>query len=280
MKFLVAILAALVLNTSCRKGADDPAITFHSRDTRLVGTWQLTGFTSKTNTTTKTVTTNEVNTDNSQKSDYSKNERTLSGGTLSVLNYSTSESTSKFDTSSNVSNTGSKSTRSYAITACSVTINDDFTYGLSIEYSVTSGENCKLEKSGSNWSETNCNDLPEESMTKSQFSVDFAGHWNWSKETDDKIAVVFTPQNTSIDPLPYGISLTDIQKDFPISTVFSGYITRLSNKELTFVNTIDESNSSTSYSPMLPPTTPITFNTTAITSSTTREYSETWEKTK
>lgn len=82
----VAIVASSLSVSSCKKGANDPAVSFRSRDARLVGKWKLTGMNHKqvsTSVSGSTVTITETTTT------YDNGVQTIKSGG--------SASTSKFD---------------------------------------------------------------------------------------------------------------------------------------------------------------------------------------
>jgi hypothetical protein len=61
--FAAAMVAAVFSASSCKKGANDPFVSFKSRDGRLTGTWKLVGLNHKfvqTTTNGVTVTTSET----------------------------------------------------------------------------------------------------------------------------------------------------------------------------------------------------------------------------
>jgi len=76
-KILIFSLLAFVVFSSCRKGEDDPWISFRSRDNRVIGKWKLEEF--KINTVKEQYykSTNDVNTDISIITTKTKIEETL-----------------------------------------------------------------------------------------------------------------------------------------------------------------------------------------------------------
>lgn len=56
MKQLLALLMLTsIVFTGCKRGEEDPAISFKSRDSRIEGEWDLTSYTKETSTTTENV---------------------------------------------------------------------------------------------------------------------------------------------------------------------------------------------------------------------------------
>lgn len=90
--------------SSCKRGKEDPFLSFRSRDGRLAGTWNLTGWEGKTTTTSISGSTTSVSTTT----------RSYTGGTLTATTTNSggsSSSTSKFNFQMTLEKDGSYSSK-------------------------------------------------------------------------------------------------------------------------------------------------------------------------
>lgn len=60
LKFVLLIIISVFILDSCKKGADDPLISFRSRNSRICAKWKLTSFTGKYTNTEPTATIKEL----------------------------------------------------------------------------------------------------------------------------------------------------------------------------------------------------------------------------
>ncbi|MFM9945079.1 MAG: hypothetical protein ACKVQB_07565 [Bacteroidia bacterium] len=83
LKFSTAIVLLVLLTGTfqgCKKGENDPFLSFHSRDARLAGDWEMTDVNSET-TVTFTSTSNPTPVVNTSTVTYANGEQTMSGST-------------------------------------------------------------------------------------------------------------------------------------------------------------------------------------------------------
>lgn len=254
-KFKLPILMLMAVGmiasfNSCRKGEEDPRITFRSRDTRVTGKWSLKEYTYEStenierksklterfeNVTLSSTDIDVVNTENIS----------LSGGVLSrdvdyrktdVYNDGTATSTSY---------RGSKKiTERFTIDKLILKINEDFTFGIEYSYKQTSGETCDQEVIGGTWftDPDVCDTTALSGDYLRTAEVENAGFWKWDDGEADRVEIDFEPARVKTTDETYTESGYNLQIDVagsPIETVMKGYITRLTNKEMQFKRTID-----------------------------------------
>ncbi len=232
MKKILFLLAIAIFSatfiTSCKKGEDDPFISFRSRDNRIIGVWVLKNktYTRKEQTVTKT--TNNVNSNTYNSDETTTNTNTFDGTNYvekSVDDNKYNNSSTNYDWISNsFTTTSSESKNVY-------TTNDTYTYSVEVEikddhtYSATYTKTNVKETTSSSYTsggqttttETDTTYSPQDTKTWTE-----EGNWFWLDSNDDKIYI-------SAGPL-------------------SGVLKKLSNKEIVIETLDNYSSTNTTYS--------------------------------
>lgn len=245
MKKLLMSAAVVVMigagATSCKKGHEDPGISFRGRDARVTGTWNLSSVTSEETMNETSVVTNDVNDEKwTTVTNYSaswsfdgsswsgvENQTVLTSydpdgdnpaDSFSDRHPSSSSATTK-DGSYSISNT-------FNVDEISLTLYKDHTYAVSYSYTLSGG---KME-------ETYYDATDEKDVTESEdvlggqktvYSNSYEGEWRWNSkdEQEKKTEVIFESVSST-----EGIGASGV--DMGLGTLFEGHIIRLANKEI------------------------------------------------
>lgn len=248
----ICLFAIVVLLGACNKvGEDDPSLSLRTRDTKIVGTWKLTSasaeseatrLTESENTTTRTVT---------------KASQELNGSTA-TLNSNTDKLTIiDFDDLLFESKDGSGSRKTvHNVTTMEITLYEDHTYGVSYQYSKTSGESCSTRAIGGKDTVICATDdliVGEEIVNNNLY-----GQWYWDEDGRmDKIGIELVPYSGEPDASGHDLAL--------FTGLMEGPITKLSNNEMVFTRTSSIDNSSSD-------------NDGSISTASVATNTQTWEK--
>jgi len=232
MKKVLLSLAAIVLLstvfiTGCKKGEDDPGISFRSRDARVTGTWTLSSSETVSTYNTTTTTTNNVNTDKSVMVDNNTTTTSVNGTAKTITAVETNNDNitqTSYDYYNNVfttATTDSKATNTsvdkYTYTV-NLEINKDMTYSVtynetkissSYNRSTTSGGITITDKSDTTYS-------PASTISRTE-----SGKWAWLDSKKNKVIIMAGPMN--------------------------GYVKRLSNKEIIIEDVNNYNSDNTDY---------------------------------
>ncbi len=216
----VAIFSATFI-TSCKKGEDDPFISFRSRDGRIIGVWIMKNktYTNKSQTVDKT--TNNVNSDVYNTDETTTTTETFDGTTYtqkttSDNKYNSTQTTydwvtSSFTTATSDSKSVNTTTDTYTYSV-EVEIKDDHTYTATYTKTNLSHKtsNSQTNNGTTTTTETDTTYSPQSTKTWTE-----EGNWYWLDSNDDKVYIQAGP--------------------------LSGVLKRLSNKEVV-VEYIDNNN--------------------------------------
>lgn len=240
MKKSVLSLSVLMIVTTifvagCKKGEDDPFISFRSRNARLVGTWMLISSRTTYNETTTTSRTNDVNTNYATSEFKASNTTSTSGNTKSVNTYTSTKNETKTTAwdpaeSKFVENINSvdfsDDVTTYYTTTIELEIKKDYTYTATFNETIKSRSmiHTEVEADGT-VTTTQVDTVYNPANTQSWTEV---GEWNWVDSNDDKIIINAGPMQ--------------------------GSMSRLSNKEISISGEANESDSRTEYTAVTLPT--------------------------
>ena len=233
MKKVLFSLAAIVLLstvfiTGCKKGEDDPGISFRSRDARVTGSWTLSS-SEVVRTDNETITTtNDVNTNKSTRVNNNTTATSITGSsktvTLKTVNNENSTQTnynygsSSFTTTTTDSKISNTTVDKYTYVV-DLDINKDMTYTVTYHESKISTTHNNTTVSGgitiTDKSDTTYSPVSTKSWTET-------GKWAWLDSKKDKVVIMAGPM--------------------------SGYVKRLSNKEIIIEDLRDANKSNTDYS--------------------------------
>lgn len=231
--FIAIAATALVmpLFNGCKKGAEDPFLSLKSREKRIEGTWTLKSVDYTYTSETKSNTNNTVNSDNSTSSDNTTYTVAYDGSNMTVIKKSAPSSTNytsnykqydafanppayKSVTTSSVESKTETWVTSYAIT---VSIYKDNTYS----YTIT--------KKATSYSRSTARTVNGIAVTPSPKDTSIAG-------TYDGINYYSTNEDTKTKVGTWSwadeLEKSDIGKIIINAGPLSGYLLRLSNKEL------------------------------------------------
>ena len=257
-KFPILVLLAVGMVASfnsCRKGEEDPRLTFRSRDTRVTGVWSMREYSVDTTTTVNRDKKKNI----AEERSVVKEENNIETITAATIAYDSESGslTSKVDVKkTEFFNDGSASAttydQSYVATAVydikelKITLNEDYTFGIDYSYELKSNKSCPQEVLGGGWSaegSLGCDTLALSGDYIRSVSIVNAGFWKWNDEEEtDQIEIGFESTNLKTGEQQYTLSGYNLKTDIagsPIGTLMSGYITRLTNKEMHFKSTAD-----------------------------------------
>lgn len=257
LPILVLIAVGMVASfNSCRKGEEDPRITFRSRDTRVTGTWTLKEYTVDT---TWTQTNDETRTDANQTSvvkeetqkDFVTVENITYDGATGVLNRKTNIKKTVFfnNVSAGSSSTGYDDSRiataTFSVKNLTVTLNEDYSFGLDYSFQQKTGHHCWQEVIGGSWTSEGalgCDTTQYDGDFVRNVTVENAGVWKWNDRETDQIEIGFEPNIRKVGIGQYTLTGYNLKTDLaasPIGTIMGGYITRLTDKEMQFKSVAD-----------------------------------------
>lgn len=227
--FLLAVtIFSAVFISSCKKGEDDPFISFRSRDSRIIGTWVLKNKTYTSINHDITNTKNSVNSETSVSDEKTTTTKTFDGTTYtekSTNDNKYNNTTISYQFSSNSFVSSASESKYVDITtdiytySVEIEIKDDHTYLAT--YTKTDKEhktsNSQTYSGTTTTQETDTLYSPQNTRTWTE-----EGNWYWLDGNDDKIYINAGP--------------------------LSGVLKRLSNGEVVIETIDNNTNNSTDYS--------------------------------
>lgn len=245
-------IISLTIVSACKRGEEDPGLTFKSREGRLVGTWELSDMAMETTVRREYSRSNDINSNALDSTVDIEMEQTFSGGTL-TSNYDIKAliqiraiTGTDFNVGGSDGATGSwRSDMKYSIPEIKITFNDDYTFGISYAFKSESNIFCywgKESLSGDWVNTTECaetNDIDRQEFT---YVEPIVGTWRWVNEGEvEKVQLAFDPLKRNMgDNIPEaGFPMDYVMSgglSSPIGLVFDGEMLRLSDKEIKFVN--------------------------------------------
>ena len=227
LKFSVTLFIIVIAFSGCKKGEDDPFISFRSRDSRIIGVWALQSSTYTETNQTVTKRSNNVNTDNSNSDEKTTTTKIFDGTTYIYKNedddtYKGQTTSYDYTTDSFVtynSNTNEKSLTTQIFTySVKVEIKKDHTYEAT--YTKTQVERkTTYSTTDDGVTTTTATDTvysPQNTKTWTE-----KGNWYWGDANDDKVYI-------SAGPL-------------------SGVLKQLKNKEIVIETINNSTNNNTEY---------------------------------
>lgn len=221
------VLLSTVFMTSCKKGEDDPAISFRSRDARVTGSWTLSSSEKTNSYNTTTTNTNNVNTDKSVIVNNNSTTTSIDGTAKSVTTIETNNENRTQTSYDYYNNTFKTITTDNKTTNTTV---DKYTYVVNLEinkdmtYTVTYTET-KISSTFNHTTISEGTTITDKSDTiynpSSTKSWSESGEWAWLDSKKDKVIIMAGPMN--------------------------GYVKRLSNKEIIIEDTFSNNSNSTDY---------------------------------
>lgn len=245
---LALTIISLTIIAACKRGEEDPGLTFRSREGRLVGTWELSEMASTKTVHREYSISNTVNANALDSTvDYTA-EKNFSGGTLNynqdrkVLVQIKSRSTTD---DINFGDGAWERTEKYSIPQLKITFNKDYTFGITYEFERQSLEVCPWSKSSlsADWEQVDgCEDQIDDNKREYTFSESVVGTWHWVEGSVDEVQLGFDPLTSTMNdgfpetgfPLQYLVVNDDVES--PIETIFGGKMLRLSKDEIKFVD--------------------------------------------
>ena len=203
MKKIIFLLAVAVISatfiSSCKKGEDDPFISFRSRDSRIIGTWTLKSQTYTDTRQTVTKTTNNVNSDVDNTDEKTTETYTFDGTTYTEKTTDDNKdnnTTTSYDYVNNKFTTSSSETKDVQTTtdtytySVEVEIKDDHTYKATYTKTELTHKTSNSYTYGGNTTttETDTSYSPQNTKTWTE-----EGNWFWLDANDDKIYIEAGP---------------------------------------------------------------------------------------
>lgn len=196
--------------TGCKKGEEDPFLSFKSRNSRIVGTWVLKAYTSDETSTTVTNETNNVNTEKTDKTDVESNNSTFDGTNLTTKSSTSNETTDTYinptysggtwtyPTSTSVTKSTSNST-SIDVFSIELEISDDNTWTATYTSTKKSYSSTSSQTSGGVTTTTTPYDTTYSPANTNTWVEE--GDWYWGDATDDKVIINAGPMQGKLKKL-------------------------------------------------------------------------------
>ena len=237
-------IISLTIVSACKRGDEDPGLTFRSRNGRLTGTWELTEMASNSTTHREYSSNNTVNSDGVDSVVDISSEVTFSGGTLKSVDDRQEQRTVK-SIEGTVFDLGRSAyaRRQYSIPQISITFNDDNTFGITYEFKSEVRENCGYTKEtlSSDFQKIECTETNEVNQREYSYSEPIVGTWHWVEGEVDEVQLGFEPLNRTMgDGFPEtGFPMWEVVEGgivSPLGMIFAGKMLRLSDKEIKFAS--------------------------------------------
>lgn len=253
---LIILLATglmIPLNHNCKKGENDPGLSFRSRDGRITGTWQLSSL------NRSKVQTIETKTDNDGDGESDQDIKQIFTNTFKLENTSEFSFTSKLEKVDNkaASNNCKFSTTGNYDVDIKITINKDGTYKFTAKLTRGDVVKCGGDNDGRYCDQINqCKTFRLDENPVREFVE--TGDWFWTDSKKKKVGIrlisrsrrVINELNQVSNTINEGAFMRDVipvksrggSIQFQLS-LFGGDINRLANNELIFKDNIENKSS-------------------------------------